>query len=149
MPDDPRPSNVPIPDPSTLTTEQLRRELGAERELVNAKLDTVAARFDGERSLTAERFSGVATAVAAAFNAQKEAGAAFAASTTKEIDALKVLVATGLGDIRSRLDRGEGVTRGSRDGQADRRLDSGLVVAIASLALSVIMGAALLLGLHR
>ena len=33
------PGNVPIPDPSTLTTEQLRRELAALREIIEARLD--------------------------------------------------------------------------------------------------------------
>lgn len=35
------PSNVPIPDPSVLTTEQLRRELGALRDIIETRLDAM------------------------------------------------------------------------------------------------------------
>jgi hypothetical protein len=34
-------SNIPVPDPSLLTTDQLRRELGSLREIVEARIDAI------------------------------------------------------------------------------------------------------------
>lgn len=47
-------SNTPVPDPTSLTTDQLRREIMALRELQES-------RMDGERRLNEERFHGIET----------------------------------------------------------------------------------------
>ncbi len=46
---------VPVPDPTALTTEQLRRELGALREVIEARLNGM----DMANKLLADQASGV------------------------------------------------------------------------------------------
>jgi len=67
------------------------------------------------------------------------------AATVKQIDGLQALMkgsndATNdkIGSLMSRLDRGEGVWRGSSDTRTERRLDLGSTLGIAGLAVSII-----------
>ena len=86
------PSNVPIPDPSLLTTEQsdrlreeMQREIAHLKELVFEKFTAVGERFT-ERDVRSEREArDNKTAVDAAFAAQKEAAAAQNAANTTAI----------------------------------------------------------------
>jgi hypothetical protein len=202
----PTESNIPVPDPSLLTTEQLRRELSALKEVLETRisglenlvevmihrLDNVPAesehRIDNLRKLHDERFTSVAlqfaerdtrsraaetaakdatqalsvastTAVNAALQAQKESAFAtqqFSAEAikkseagfTNEINSLKSLInatkdglITSIGDLRSRLDRGEGGQTASRDQRYEGHKtvsDVGVYFAIGLGVLSLI-----------
>jgi hypothetical protein len=205
------PDNVtPRPDPTVLTTEQLRREIATLREIIDARLNgmdkthsLLASRVDGwstesdfrrealkellveklarldERfhsidKLLAERdvrtnkselaqkefaaaqaaAAGVANTVA--LSAQKEQSASQAAffqttmqerqnATTKQIDAIQLLVAQNtktsddkIAALSSRLDRGEGLQRGSQDYRTEARLNVGAVFGMISGVVGVL-----------
>lgn len=154
----------PIPDPTALTTDQLRREIGALRELVEA-------RSDGDRKLNDERFLGIETqfverdkrteqtthdnkvAVDAAFAAAKEAvgeqNKSNAASITKseaaftkQIDQTGVLLnavakATDekIDDLKTRLTTVESKKIGATDTWGYIGLIAGLLIALTALFL--------------
>lgn len=137
----PDPRNLPIPDPTSLTTEQLHREISALRELLETKIESAA-------EITLERFRGIETqfnerdkrteqtardskvAVDAAFSAAKEAVAeqnkssalAIAkseAGTTKQIDQIQNLIGTireglegKINDVKERIGKGDGRSEG-------------------------------------
>lgn len=133
---EPEPTDrVPIPDPTRLTTEQLYREVGASRSVIEAgmrgKIEGVETRLLGEirglsehvlgkiSAITARLDSGD-TALVAALMAAKEAGAVQNQFTTKAIDgqagAFKASIdnlSTMLSDQRDRLTRIEGKTTGA------------------------------------
>jgi hypothetical protein len=90
-------------------------------------------------SAAAQALSGT-TAVNAALQAQKESAFAIQQSNKEaiakseagfqeRIKALEILSSTSIGELRSRLDRGEGVTRGSTETRTEHRLDNGALVA--------------------
>ena len=125
-------------------------------QLHNEKFASIQKQFD-ERDVRAEQ-AAIATKIAvdAALKAQKEAAGAqnesnaaaiikSEAATVKQIDGLQALMkgsndATNdkIGSLMSRLDRGEGVWRGSSDTRTERRLDLGSTLGIAGLAVSII-----------
>ena len=136
--------STPVPDPTSLTTDQLRREIMSLRE-------TIEARMEGDRKLNDERFRGIETqflerdkrteqtthdnkvAVDAAFAAAKEAvgeqNKSNAASITKsEATFTKQIDQTGtllsavakatdekIDDLKTRLTTIEGQKTGGRD----------------------------------
>jgi hypothetical protein len=66
-------------------------------------------------------------------------------ATTKQIDQLQTLIQTNndatndkINDIKARLDRGDGITRGGDHHRADKRLDSGLAAAIAGVCIALL-----------
>jgi hypothetical protein len=66
-------------------------------------------------------------------------------STTKQIDQLQTLIQTNndatndkINDIKARLDRGEGLTRGGDQNRSEKRLDSGLAAAIAGVCVTML-----------
>jgi hypothetical protein len=91
---------IPVPDPTRLTTDQLRREIAAVRELVESHEAALKIQIGALRELHTERFTSIAiqfaerdkrteqlsladkTAIAAALQAQKEAAAAQNESST-------------------------------------------------------------------
>jgi hypothetical protein len=161
MVDDPRAALDfrPVPDPTVLTTDQLRRELGMLRELIEA-------RIEGDDKFVAERFAGIqkqfeerdirtklqvdaaSTAVSAALQAQKEAAYQSQQSNdkailkseagfSKEIGSLETLInatkeslTQTIGDLRSRLDRGEGGNTGAKEARQDAQMTIGTVLGI-------------------
>jgi hypothetical protein len=74
-------------------------------------------------------------------------------STTKQIDQLQNLIQSNndttndkINDIKARLDRGDGLTRGGDQNRSEKRLDSGLSAAIVGVCvamLSIIVAVAL------
>jgi hypothetical protein len=96
------------------------------------------------------------TAVDAALQAAKEAvgeqnkSSALAiakseTSVTKQIDQLQTLIQTNndgtndkINDVKARLDRGEGLVRGGDQNRTEKRLDSGLVAAIAGVCVALL-----------
>lgn len=161
------------PDPTLLTTEALRREIGNLKELIVVRLDSndkaialvqvatdtsvnnlhslIIAKIERLADVTAQRFEGIAiqfaerdkrteqlsladkTAIAAALQAQKEAAGAQnesnaasvlkqEAAFTKLLDQTQALfqtsmsaLTTQLNDLKSRLDTGEGQSKGKGD----------------------------------
>ena len=123
-----------IPDPSTLTTAQLHRELASLRELIEARLDGTDKRIEiqfTERDKRSEQTAKDSKiAVDAAFSAAKEAvseqnkSSALAISksetaTTKQIDSISSLISASskatdekIEDVKARLQMIEGQKQG-------------------------------------
>lgn len=168
----------PDPDPTLLTTENLRREIANLKELLETRLDSGAVVIKGLHELvivelqvlsnvTEQRFESIATqfaerdkrteqlsladktAIAAALQAQKEAAGATNESNsvalakmennfTKLIDQGQTLLQSvaknmddKINDIKSRIDTGEGQSRGVG-------LSAGVIVQIIASAAAVV-----------
>lgn len=113
--------NVPIPDPSTLTTEALRRDISALRE-------TLEARMDGREHVVDEKFKGVATQIQLLI-----------ATTSASIN-------SQISDLKERLDRGDGkiVGQAYKDSSGDRTgafvfAIIGALLGLSSLIFSIII----------
>lgn len=160
----PRYENIPAPDPSTLTTEALRREITMLHELLLTSLTA-------HQEITLERFRGIEVqfnerdkrtdqtardskvAVDAAFSAAKEAVAeqnkssalAIAkseAGTTKQIDQMQALIGAvskaledKINDVKERVARGDGRDVGSTSTLGYLMGVGSLVLAAASVIL--------------
>lgn len=187
--DDPRDG---VPGAKYLTTEELRRDVSALREILQARLDgmdraTVVLSETVNRTPTAiqtaishlkelhdERFSSVAkqfeerdvrtgqaadaagSALSAALQAAKEAvfeqsqaAAAAAAkaelSFTKQVDQIGLRLDTmqkgledRIGELKERMDRGEGGASGVAAGRSERRLDAGMMTGVIGVVLTVV-----------
>jgi len=181
----------PDPDPTLLTTENLRREIGNLKDQVDTRLDLndeaiklvriatdkavidvhklITANIETLSSVTAQRFESIATqflerdkrteqlsladktAIAAALQAQKEAAGAQnesnaasvlkqEAAFTKLLDQTQALfqtsmsaLTTQLNDLKSRLDTGEGQTKGKGDIWSFIIAGAGILIAVAAL----------------
>lgn len=189
----------PVPDPTTLTTEQLARGLLAEREWALGQIRVLEERLAGMdkatdlrigsveaipalvdnrvghlRDLMDERFIAIGTqfkerdtrqdresrdnkvAVDAAFAAQKEAAAKQDESNTKAIDKSEAATAETLRtlaelfktstdaivvtitDLKSRMDRIEGVKLGGSEQRIDSRAVIATVVGLVVVALAIV-----------
>lgn len=113
----------PVPDPTLLTTQQLHRELAAQREVLESRISAL-------KELVLEKF----------------------ASTTKQIDANERLAAAfrdrisdDVGEMKTRLDRAEAGTVAEVSDRATRRLDMGQVIAIVAVVIAAISVAAFIL----
>lgn len=156
---------LPRPDPTTLTTEQLHREIAALAEVFNAKMELQNEKFRGidtqfaERDKRTEQLSlADKTAIAAALQAQKEAaGATYESITaaiaksevgfTKQIDGLGTLIASitagfdsKISDLTARLDRGDGHGSGLKDGWGYIVGAGGLLLALVTFVASRLGG---------
>jgi hypothetical protein len=138
MPTTPSP---PVPDPTLLTTENLRREISNLKELTDTKFAGINDLFSSEleklASVTSERFTAVGAqfterdtrtdqragdtklAVDAAFAAAKEATAKIEAGFTKSIDGQQELMNTNtkasdekISDLKDRITAIESRTQG-------------------------------------
>lgn len=58
-----KPGNIPIPDPSKVTTEAIDRDVRALRELLQEKLDSLAMSNNQHREILETRFHGMDTAI--------------------------------------------------------------------------------------
>jgi hypothetical protein len=165
----------PDPDPTILTTENLRREISNLKDLLIAQVaaskDLVVAELNSEIAVTQERFLGIATqflerdkrtdqlsladktAVAAALQAAKEAVGAQNISNsvalTKMEDNFTKLIDQGqaqlqlmaanlddkINDLKSRIDTGEGQTRGKTEGIG---MIGALIIGVAFVISSII-----------
>ena len=98
--------NIPVPDPTTLTTAQLYREIHTLRELIEKSLNSAD-------SLSLEKFAGRDLALTAALAAASAAVAKSEAFTTKQIEAIGIRIE----DLKERLDRGDGSVLGRNFGR--------------------------------
>lgn len=113
--------NIPIPDPSVLTTEALRRDISAVRETMEAKIF-------GREAVVDERFRGLDDKIALVVQ-----------MGSKELEAK-------LGALEARLDRGDGKIIGQayKESSGDR-LGSfvfaviGALLGVSSLIFSIIV----------
>src|ERR1700677_3226321 len=125
-------SGKPDPDPTLLTTENLRREIANLKELVEAKFEAndeaelalkelLLTKIEQLAAVTNERFPGVAAqcaerdtrtdqragdtklAVDAAFAAAKEATAKIEAGFTKQIDGMTTIIDTKTANLDGRI----------------------------------------------
>ena len=144
--EDTRQESKPIPDPTTLTTEALHREINSLKDYVLLKVDVVDKKVEAERQLTDEKFRGVASrfeegekrakevsvvakdAVDKAFEAAKETVREIKDGFNKGLESVNKRV----DDLKERQDRGEGKSKGLKDGW-------GYVVGAISIIVSIVM----------
>jgi len=133
---------LPIPDPTALTTEQLRRELGGLKELFDV-------RFDSMSQLQNEKFASLQIQFhELELRRTQEAISAAAAITkseinvAKQIDNIAGLISSlskttddKIAVINGRLDRGEGAARGSSDSWGG----IGTIASLVLLSISVLV----------
>lgn len=161
----------PDPDPTLLTTENLRREIANLKELLETRLDgsnsardalhdLILAKIEVLASVTSQQFISINDkfaekdkAVSVGLSAQKEAAAAQqdsnTAATLKMEDNFTKLLDQGrellsevrrntdvqISDIKSRLDKGDGQSRGAGDTWGWLFGAGGILIAIAALFL--------------
>jgi hypothetical protein len=137
----------PVPDPTTLTTEQLRRELLSLRELLTSEMTRIELvheeKFRGIETRLGEGKTALEAAFRAAQNlvdvqnkANSEAGEKSERSFTKQIESLNDVMMTKtnamsdqLSDIKVRLSSGEGVVKGATDNST--RIMAGIILAVS------------------
>lgn len=166
MPDELIRSSVPVPDPTTLTTEQSTRAIAGLRDLLQTKIDALEAvmteRFvridtlftEGDKR-TQQLSAANSLALAAALQAAKEAvgeqnrSSALAiakseAATAESIKQLQTLFQSAnqatnekVDDLKSRLDKGEGSTTGGREQRAEAHLSQGMTVGLIVACVTV------------
>ena len=165
---DDNPGNIPLPDPTVLTTKQLLREIEGVKDLLQGQLDDRGTLSDQKilalARLMDEKFVGVGTrfdlgeasrielsgqgqiALAAALATSEKALDKAQADTEKRIeqlngtiDAAFVGMTVRIDDLKDRLSRAESGRTGQRDAYAGLYLAAGLVVAVVSIAVSVIV----------
>ncbi len=119
----------PVPDPTKLTTDQLRRELAALREIIETRLD------------------GMDRAIGLQFTERdvRTAAAKAEASFTKQIDQIGAIIQTQekamdgrITELKERIDRGEDSSAGAAVSRTERRLDAGQVLTTLSVLAAVI-----------
>jgi hypothetical protein len=157
----------PDPDPTTLTTDALHREVQALRRefeaIIELKEETTKEKFKGIETQFALRNTAAdklviadQKALAAALQAQKEEAAArnesnaaaiakSEAGFTKQIDGIGALIHTmtssfddKLADLKSRMDRDDGRTHGVTDQRTDTRLNISTLIAVGGLLVALV-----------
>jgi hypothetical protein len=161
--------NIPIPDPSFLTTQQLYREVTGLKEVVKGWVDgvsgTVDTRITGELSRFEEKFLSIQVqfrerdvrteqsagqvklAVDAALQAQKEAAGeqakSFTLATNKSETSMNAQI-TGLdskiNDVKDRLNRVEGMGLGRNVEHSERATGNMSMISVVSLVVSALIG---------
>jgi hypothetical protein len=135
---------VPVPDPTTLTTEQLYREVEALREYCDQKVNA-SQRFNSEKfrrvfsifrerqGQATQRHNDSKTALDAALQSQKESAGKMEAAFTKQIDSTNVWV----DDLRGRIILIEGRDKGKTGENAERHSSTASVVGIVGAVVGV------------
>ncbi len=146
--EDQRRSNIPIPDPSTLTTEQLRRELLSLREFLMKDMQRIEEVHTERFKSIDTRFGEGKTALDAALRAQKDTAEKSEASFTKQIDGIQDSIekassasADRIEDLKGRLDRGEGNTAGSSSSIIIAIAVGALLISLAGVVVEIAIGA--------
>ncbi len=146
-------SNIPIPDPTLLTSaalEGVKREL---KEYVDAAVATgrelFQAKLEARGALSTQRFESIQSAITMAFASATAATEKSEISTTKEIDGIKAVIGQlkdaqerRMQDLTDRINREQGSTTGAqrRDDNSHRDLmgtTTALVAGVSALALMV------------
>jgi hypothetical protein len=143
---------TPIPDPTLLTTDQLRREILSLREILEGKITNVETKVASNREITREtlvlvdvKFNERDKALAAALLSAKEAVVKSEANTHEALSQLRELFMaeskatnTKVDDLRDARNRGEGHTGGSKDMWGYLVGVIGLVAALAAVAVAIL-----------
>lgn len=130
----------PVPDPTTLTTEALHREVAMARESFELRISAldrlVMEKFASIEEHRKEQKVDSDTRIQAALAAVKEENSKTASSTAKQIDSLKDTfgtsiagLTTNLNDLKDRMTKTEGNTGGQA--QARANLYAGLSAFVA------------------
>jgi hypothetical protein len=149
-----RSGNIPVPDPSIITTErlagladELRREMAALRDVLTGKIERSEGQLSSLKELHAEKFDSVQkrlddskTALDAAFLAQKGNAEKTEISLTKQID----FMGDRINEVKERLDRGEGVSSGARETRTEAHMTSAQLI---SIIVACFAGSTLILGI--
>jgi len=144
--------NIPIPDPSLLTTVQLRESEVTQRQITDMEFRVQEERRRGLADLTTERFSAIHqtfvandTALQAALRAQKEAAAQQNEANTTAIDkseqAMIKLLSTQaeqLNDLKSQVLRLEALKAGGQQAYGAIYVAVALLVATVGATVAVI-----------
>lgn len=127
------PENVPRPDPSTLTTDQLLREIAHLRELVEEKFTSVQGQFLAEKEARQDTLAAAQEAVAKSEIATEKS----IDRIRDAIDAAAAAQAARIEDLKSRMDRGEG--KGAGFGAAGALIAAivGFVGTVVGIALAL------------
>jgi hypothetical protein len=152
MDERPYPSNIPIPDPSIATAAGLRALRDEVRGWVDSlqvlheeKIERAEDRTSSLDRVVQTRLAGSETALNAAMAAADKVtqkieinfGAVMnemKAGMTKQIDTIKETI----DDLKGRLDRGEGISRGNFDTNSTQRDTTRNILAFGSLVIAII-----------
>lgn len=124
--------NRPIPDPTTLTTEQVDRAKAELTALFDSKLDVVTARLTEREIRYEQRFQGQELAVTSAFASSEKAIAKAEVSIEKRADATYVAVAEVTRLLGALLPRAEGEARLANQAALIAALDRRLTIQEAA-----------------
>jgi len=136
--------NIPVPDPSTLTTEQLRRELMGQREYLMSEMRRIEEVHVEKFKSIDVQFANSKTALDAALRAQKDTAEKSEASVTKQIESLQSGIASAAAaggerfeDLKGRMDRGEGNSSGISSTIAAGIAIVAVLIALVGLAFEI------------
>lgn len=159
MTDDDKKDWRPVPDPTALTTDQLRREIAALRELLEARLDgmdkNTSERLRAVDTLIEERTEAGRRAIDVAFanakelvneraEAQQKAIDKADQSTAKQIDTIGIQIASTsktydmqIGDLKARVQAIESHKQGGSETWAWIVAGLALLITLASLIFGI------------
>jgi phage-related minor tail protein len=149
--------STPVPDPTALTTEALRREiqnlkeqmeskLDAAKELRDEKFNSVDDKLDlGERQRV-EQKADTEKAITAALEAQKEAANKSEAAVAKQLEQMQNTFKTEIGnlttnmsDIKDRVGKMEAVKLGVSEQRVEGRTTTAGLYAAIGIAVTLVL----------
>lgn len=146
----------PVPDPTSLTTAALLREIGHVKELTqalleraedlrNEKFDSVQSRLESAEEQRREQKQDTGKAIDAALMAQREAANKSEGAISKQLEQMQTNfnISIGnlnreLGDIKDRVTRMEAVKLGVTESRAGLYAAVGIAITVILAVLSVI-----------
>lgn len=125
---------------------EIQQHVGNLRDLHDEKFKSVEARFDERDKRFEQEAENSKSAVAAAFNASKEAVAKSEVGFAKQIDGLTEMFRTSVkalesknDDVKDRLTRLEGKAEGTKETKVERSDNNKYIVAVVGLMFTAIM----------
>jgi hypothetical protein len=132
-------------DNLTRVPTEVQKEVGHLRELHDQMFGDIMAQLIERSDRRVSEKQAAEKALDAALVGQKESTTKSQAATEKQIDSLKEALDKSIGTVKDqiavingRLDRGEAGPVAVRERNADRRLDSGLLVSLGSLLVAAV-----------
>ena len=147
----------PVPDPTVLTTDALRREIAGLEKLIDTKLEyseelshqrfkSIQHQLDSADAQRLEQKADTKAAVDAALAAQKEAITKTESSTAAQIASLNQTLDTkveglagGISDLKDRVTIVESVKLGANEQRVENRAVTGTQVAAVGLVITIIV----------
>jgi len=125
---------------------EVQKQVGNLKELLEQRINDEAELRDEKFAGVQKQFDGSKTAVDAALAAVKESGNKTETAFTKQIDQIVELLQANtrglevqIGDVKSRLDRGEGRTVGTQETKTEQRDNGRYIIAVAGLLFAILM----------